>query len=161
MSYVTSARRPLMTVWNRIRTLSFSHLQAAVGLLAGIVSITGALFSVAQFVYPHKTGELVTVVQDAGSHRAVIDAAVEVLTTENALVATLAPDTSGRATQALREGTYIVRVSHPHYASEVRHIQVLPHQTVEVRATLRAGSSSPSDRTISNGWRAVRRALHF
>jgi hypothetical protein len=102
-----------------------------------------------------------SVVQEAGSHRAVTDAAVEVLTTDNALVASLAPDTSGRATQALREGAYIVRVSHPRYGSEVRHIQVLPHQTVEVRANLHAGSSSPVDRTVSNGLRAVRRALHF
>jgi len=160
-SIVTLTMQPLITVWNRIRAFSFSHVQAVVGTLAGIVSITGALFSVVQFVYPSKTGELVTVVQDAGSHRAVSDAAVEVLTTDNALVATLAPDMSGRAAQPLREGTYIVRVSHPRYASEERHILVMPHQTVEVRATLRAGSSSPSDRSVSNGWRAFRRALHF
>jgi Carboxypeptidase regulatory-like domain len=136
-------------------------VQAVVGTVAGIISIAGALFSVAQFIRPNKTGELVTVVQDAGTRRAVIDAAVEVLTTDNALVATLAPDTSGRAMQPLPAGAYIVRVSHPRYASEARHIQVLPHQTVEVRATLRAGSSAPSERTVSNGWRAFRRALHF
>jgi hypothetical protein len=161
MPHLPPVPRPLTAVWNRIRTFSFSHVQAVVGTLAGIVSITGALFSVAQFVHPNKTGELVAVVQDAGSHRAVVDAAVEVLTTDNALVATLAPDAAGRAAQPLREGAYVVRVSHPRYAPEVRHIQVLPRQTVEVRAALRAGSSSPSARAASNGWRAVRRALHF
>jgi hypothetical protein len=149
--------------WNRIRNLRFSHVQAIVGTLAGVVSVAGALFSVVQFVRPTTTGKLVTVVQEAGSRRALTDAAVEVLTTDNALVATLAPDTSGRAIQALREGVYIVRVSHPRYSSEVRQIQVLPHQTVEVRATLRADSSSPADmdRAVSSGLHAIRRALHF
>jgi hypothetical protein len=37
----------------------------------------------------------------AGSHRSVTDATVEVLTTENALVATLTPDSAGRVTQEL------------------------------------------------------------
>jgi len=161
MPFLTLTARLLTAIRNRIPSLRFSHVQAVVGTVAGIISIAGALFSVAQFVYPSKTGQLVTVVQDAGSHRAVSDASVEVLTADNALVATLAPDPSGRVTQPLREGAYIVRVSHPRYAPEVRHILVMPHQTVEVRAALRAGSSSPSERTVSNGWRAVRRALHF
>jgi hypothetical protein len=148
-------------VWNRLRKLSFSHVQAVVGTLAGIVSVAGALFSVVQFVRPGKTGELVTVVQEAGSRRAVTDAVVEVLTADNALVTTLSPDRSGRATQALREGVYVVRVSHPRYAPEMRHVQVVPHQTVEVRALLQAEASSSADRTVGNGLRAIRRALHF
>lgn len=152
----------LVALWSRIRAgLSFSRVQAVVGTLAGIVSVTGAVLSVVQFVRPTNTGELVAVVQDAGSHRAVAGASVEVLTADNALVATLTPDASGRAARALREGVYVVRVSHPRYTAEVRHVQVQPSQTVEVRAALRAGSSSPVGRTIGDGMRAVRRALHF
>jgi len=141
--------------------LWLSRVQAVIGTIAGIVSIVGALFSVVQFFRPTNTGELVTVVQEAGSHRAVTDAAVEVLTADNALIATLTPDAAGRAVQALREGAYVVRVSHPRYAAEVRHIQMLPRQTVEVKATLRAGSSSAVERTLGGSVRAVRRALHF
>ena len=127
-------------LWKRVGgTLSFSNVQAVVGTLAGIVSVTGAVFSVAQYVRPTNTGELVTVVQDAGSHRALPDAAVEVLTVDNALVATLRPDAAGRAQQSLREGVYVVRVSHPRYTAEVRHVQVMPSQKVEITTTLRAG----------------------
>ncbi len=150
----------MAAVWNGIRRLSFSHVQAVVGTLAGIVSVAGACYSVVQFICPTNTGELVTVVQ-AASHRPVTDAAVEVLTPDNALVATLTPDAAGRAEHALREGVYVVRVSHPGYSADVRRVQVLPRQTVEVVATLRSGSSTPVDRTVSNGVRAVRRALRF
>ena len=147
-----------------LRALSLSRLQAVVGTVAGLISIGGAAFSVAQFARPAaNTGDLVAIVQAAGSHRAVADATVEVLTTQNAIVATLTPDPTGRASQELREGVYVVRVSHPRYAAEVRHVQVLPRQTVEVRASLRAGSSSPSavERAVNDGVGAVRRALRF
>ena len=100
-------------------------------------------------------------VQEAGSHRSVSDATIEVLTTQNDIVATLTPDSSGRATRDLKEGVYVVRISHPRYAAEVRRVQVLSSQTVEIRTTLRAGSSSPLDRAVNSGVRAVRKALHF
>ena len=101
------------------------------------------------------------IVQAADSHRSISDATIEVLTSQNAIVATLTPDATGRATQALREGVYVVRVSHPRYAAEVRRIHVLPRQTVEIRASLRAGSSSPFEHAVNNGVNAVRRALRF
>jgi len=144
--------------------VSLSGVQAIVGLLAGIVSITGAAFSLVQFARPANTGDLVTIVQAAGSRRSVTDATVEVLTAQNAVVATLTPDSTGRVTQTLTEGVYVVRVTHPRYAADVRRVQVLPGQAVEVRASLRAGSSSPSspiERAVSGGVSAVRRALRF
>jgi hypothetical protein len=144
-----------------IRRLPLSRFQSLVGTLAGIASITGAAFSLVHFVYPANTGDLVTIVQAAGSRRGVTDATIEVLTTQDAIVATLTPDSTGRVTQELTEGIYVVRVSHPGYAAEVRRVQVLPRQTVEVRASLRAGSSSPLERAANNGMSAVRRALRF
>ena len=47
--------------------LSLSRFQAVVGTLAGIASITGAAFSLVQFARPANTGDLVTIVQAAGS----------------------------------------------------------------------------------------------
>jgi hypothetical protein len=54
-----------------------------------------------------------------------------------------------------------VRVSHPRYAAEARRIQVMPRQTTEVRANMRAGSSSPIERVVNNGVNALRKALRF
>lgn len=159
-------------IWqNRVLGRSLSGAQAMIGTLAGIVSIGGAVVSLVQFAHPATTGDLVAVVQAAGSHIAVTNATVEVLTPQNALVATLTSDASGRATHALKEGVYVVRVSHPKYAADERHVQVLPRQTVEVRASLRAesstttrvGSSSPTniDRAVDKGVGAVLKALRF
>lgn len=142
-------------------SVSLSRVQAIVGTSAGIISITGAVFSFTPFARPANTGELVATVQEAGSHRRIADATIEVLTLDNAVVATLAPDATGRATENLREGVYVVRVSHPRYAADVRRIQVLPRHTVEIKTNLRAGSSSPVQRAVNDGMRAVRRALPF
>ena len=157
----TSPGKSTWAVARLLRGPSLSRFQAVVGTLAGIVSITGAAFSLVEFARPANTGDLVTIVQAAGSRGSVTDATIEVLTTQNAIVATLTPDSTGRVTQELTEGIYVVRVSHPRYAPEVRRVQVVPRQTVEIRASLRAGSSSPIKRAVNGGASAVRRALRF
>ncbi len=153
------------TAWAAVKHLlgglSLSRIQSVVATLAGIATVTGAAFSLMQFARPGNTGQLVAIVQAAGSHRSVADATVEILTTQNALVATLTPNSAGRATQELREGVYVVRVSHPRYGADVHRVQVVPRQTIEIRANLRAGSSSPIDRAVNRGVGAVRRALGF
>lgn len=141
--------------------VSLSRVQAMIGMLAGIISIGGALFSVSPLAQAFTRGELVTTVQDAASHRGVADATIEVLTTQNDIVATLTPDATGRARQDLKEGVYVVRVSHPRYAADVHRVQVLSRQTVEIRATLHAGTSSPIERAVNDGVRALRKALRF
>ncbi len=141
--------------------VSLSRVQAVVGTLAGIVSIAGEVVSVTPLVRSATTGQLVATVQEAGSHRGVSDATVEVLTPTNEVVATLVPDAAGRATEDLKEGVYVVRVSHPRYAAETRRVQIVSRHTVEIRTNLRAGSSSPAQRAVNDGLRAVRRALRF
>jgi hypothetical protein len=153
----SAAQTTWATAYRLVRGLSLSRVQTLVATLAGIVSIGGAAWSVVDFARGGDTGELVAVVQAAGSHRIVPDATIEVLTTQDALVATLTPDATGRATQELKGGVYVVRISHPNYAVEARRIQVMPQQTTEVRTNLHAGSSSPVNRAAG----AVRKALHF
>ena len=148
--------------WKRVTGgVSLSRVQAIVGTVAGIISITGAAFSISPLAQASTSGELVATVQEAGSRRGVSDATIEVLTTQNDVVATLTPDANGRATRDLREGVYVVRVSHPRYAAETRRVQVFSRQTVEIRAILHAGSSSPLDRAVNSGVRAVRKAFRF
>jgi hypothetical protein len=161
------APSPLQSAWAACKRfapgLSLSRFHTVVGTLAGIASIGGAAFSLVQFVRPANTGDLVTIVQAAGSRRSLADATIEVLTTQNAIVATRTPDSEGRVTQELTEGVYVVRVSLQGYSPEVRRVQVLPRQTVEIRANLRAGSSSssPIERAANSGVNSVRRALGF
>lgn len=141
--------------------VSLSRVQSLVATIAGVVSITGALLSVSPLARAFSTGELVATVQDA-SHHGLQSATVEVLTTDDHIVATLTPDAAGHARKDLKEGPYVVRVTRPGYAPEVRRVQVLPRQTVEVRAALHAvPASSPADRAVNNGLRAVRKAFHF
>lgn len=144
-----------------VRGSSLSRVQAIVGTLAGLASIIGVAFSLLQVARPADTGELVTIVQAAGSSSNITDATIEVLNTQDALVATLKPDATGRAAQELKQGVYVVRVSHPRYAAEARRIQVVPGQTTEIRTSLRAGTSSTVERAVNNGVSAVKKALRF
>ena len=157
----TAPRKSTWAAVSFMLGLSLSRFQAVVGTLAGITSITGAAYSFVQVEPPPKTGDLVTIVHATGSRGSITDATIEVLTTENALVATLTPDPTGRVTHKLEEGVYVVRVSHPRYAPEVRRVQVRPQETVEIRASLRAGSSSPIKRAVNGSVRAVRKVFRF
>ena len=162
---LSGMRTTASAAWAATRRLShavsLSRIQTLVATLAGIVSIGGAAWSVIDFARGGNTGELVAVVQAAGSHRSVPDATVEILTTQDALVATLTPDATGRATQELNEGEYVVRVSHPRYAVEARRIQVMPQHTTEVRTNLRTGSSSPVNRAAEKSATALRKIFRF
>lgn len=140
-------------------SFSLTRVQAIIGTLAGIVSIGGAVLSFVPSGHAWSNGDLVAIVKASG--KPVADATIEVLTPQNALVATVTPDASGRATQELPEGVYLVRVSHPRYAADVRRVQVVPRQTVEIRANLRAGSSTSVDHAVNNAVTAVRRAFRF
>lgn len=143
--------------------VSLSRFQAMVGLLAGVVSVSGAVLSVPQFFKPALgMGEVVAIVREAKSEKAVAGATIEILTPQNALVTTLTPNSLGQARHTLKEGPYRVRVSHPRFSAEVRQIQVFSGQTAEIRVRLHAGSSSPlahAERVASGGVRAVRRLL--
>jgi hypothetical protein len=162
-SAVASTQTPAFGAWNRLRHgLSLSRIQSVIGTMTGIITIVGAGYSVVQFARPAPdTGELVAVVQDAGTHAGISNATIEVLTLENALVATLTPDAAGRATHDLKEGVYLVRVSHPRYAAESRRIQVQPGKPTEIRASLRTGSSSPIERAVNDGVSALRKKFRF
>ena len=138
-----SGAAPPRRIW---RSVSLSRLQTIVGLVAGFLSILGAVTSIPSFWKSAPgTGLLVAVVQDAKSERALTDATVEVLTTQDAVVTTLSPSYSGRVRYTLHEGAYRLRVSHPRFGAESRPIQVIGGQTTEVHVRLRPGSSSPVD----------------
>jgi hypothetical protein len=134
-------------MWDFKQKLSLSKVQTIVGLTAGLLSIS---FSLAALLKPPSNkAELVAVVQDGKTDKAVSDAMVEVLTTEDAIITSLKPDWSGKARFKLDEGRYRVRVSHPKYRSEVRNVQLVSKESTEIRLQLR--SSTPLD---------VRRLFH-
>jgi hypothetical protein len=120
--------------------ISLSRLQTFVSLAAGIVSITVAIPNF--FRSGATKGELVAIVQEAKTDKAISDAKIEVLTPQGSLVTTLTPDLSGKASCKLDEGRFRVRVSHPRFGDQVREVQVVSKQTTQLRVELRASSSS-------------------
>ncbi len=136
--------------------LSFSRVQATLGIIAAVLSIGGALYG---YLRPGRTapadsGEVIAIVQDRAG-KPVTDATVEVLTPKDALVTTL-PVAGGEARRTLREGSYRLRVSHPRYATETRQIQVLAGQSAEIHIRLAprpvaSSPLSPAERAVNQG----------
>jgi hypothetical protein len=124
-SWVGSLRQPLSTY------------QTLVGLLAGIVTISGALASInGVSASAPPQGELVALVHDARQRRPVADATLEILTAQDALVTTLNVESDGRVTRRLKEGTYRLRVAHAGFVSETRAVEVHAGQRSEIRLAL-------------------------
>ncbi len=144
---------------------SLSILQSVVGLAAGLISIVGAAYSAVQLFKPGpQFGEVVAIVREAKSDKPVADATIEIFTRDDALVNTLTSVDRGQIRQALKGGTYRVRVSHPRFAAEVRNVQVVAGQTAQVRIQLthRVGGSSPlgaATHAVNEGVGAVRRII--
>ena len=114
-----------------------SSLQTVVGILAGISSIAGAVYSAMQYVKPvPAVGEVVAVVHAVGSDQVVPNATIEVLTPGDALVATLTPGADGQARQTLKEGLYRVRITAPKFDAQARAIQIQSGATAELRFAL-------------------------
>ena len=105
-------------------------------------------------------GQIVAIVAEAKTEKAITDAKIEILTPQNALITTVTPNYFGKARHSLEEGPYRIRVSHPRYAAEVRQVHVVKGQTAEVHLRLRGGSSSPLDqaeRVVREGVGLVKR----
>src|SRR3989475_4686796 len=114
---------------------ALASLQSAVSFLVGLVSRTRALYSALRFVKPAPaTGEVLAVVRAAKTDRALPGSAIEVLTPQDALVATLTASDDGSARRALAEGSYRVRVTAPRFRAQTREVQVRRDGRGKVRA---------------------------
>jgi hypothetical protein len=130
--------------------VNLSMFQTVVGLTAGAVSILGALLAVPNYFKPAiGKGEVVAVVVDAKTEKAVSNATVEILTLNNAVVTTVSSGFFGKASSTLEEGQYRIRVKHPKFGAEVRHVQVVSGQSAEVRVQLRSGASAPLNEAVN------------
>ena len=147
---------------------TLSGAQSVIGLLAGIFSVVGGVYTGVQFLNrPSDTGELVTVVRDARTDRPVTGPNVEILGADDAIVTTLGAGDSGQVRTRLHEGTYRVRVTHPRYATDTRRVRVGAGQTAEVRIQLAPrppGSGPPAvvtgaARAVNEGVGAIRHLL--
>jgi hypothetical protein len=139
---------------------SFSRAQALVGLLAGLISICGALFSYLRPLAPplSTTGEVVALVQVAHSMRPLTGAQIEVLTPKDTAIVTTLVTENGRARQALKEGIYRLRVTYPRFEPQVRQVLVIGGQTARIRIGL-TPHPEEEKRTFSAGFGAIRRVF--
>ena len=142
----------------------FASLQSAVSLLAGLASLSGALYSAVQFVKPGapRTGEIRAIVRAAKGDKTPPGATVEILTPQDTLVATLKPGDDGSARGVLDEGPYRMRATAPRFEPQTRDVQVQRGATAEVRLQLvqqEVDDVATAGRGRRSGVRPLSRAL--
>ena len=141
--------------------VTLSTFSTAVGLITGVSSIVGALLAIPGYFQPAPgKGQVMAVVVDAKTDKAVSNATLEILTPNNALVTTAGSNYFGKVNSTLDEGQYRIRVTHPKFGAETRNVQVMSGQSTEVRIRLRSGASAPlreAERVVGKGVNAVRR----
>ena len=103
---------------------------------AGVLSLVGAGYSGVSYLMAPTQGEVAALVREGKTDRPVSEATVEVLTTANTLVTTLAPAADGWARRSLGAGSYHIRATGPGFGSDTKPIQVVAGRTVEVRFQL-------------------------
>jgi Carboxypeptidase regulatory-like domain len=142
---------------------SLHRFQALVGLLAGMLSISGAFYSYTRPLAPSTptTGEIVALVQVEHSSRPLTGATIEVVTVKDAAIVTTLLTENGRARQTLKEGIYRLRVTYPRFDPQVRQVLVLSGQTSRLRIGLVPHPVPPRPEEpknpVSTGFGAIRR----
>jgi len=138
-----------MSLFERIRAVITLHrFQAIVGITAGFLSIGATVWGILFATRPPKSGEIVLIVQEARTDKPLAAATVELMTSKDALIATIVTK-DGTARQKLTVGDYRIRVSHPGFTTETRQIQVVGGQNQELRIRLAARPAeraSPADK---------------
>lgn len=125
-----------MRLFARLRdSISLTVVRTGVLLIAASLSISGYVYSYLKVASLPTHGELLTVVRDR-SQTPLSDAYVQVLTLDNAPVASFSAAAPPGGPRILKEGTYRLRVSHPKYVTEARMVQVIAGHTSEVRVKL-------------------------
>src|SRR4051812_26912859 len=116
---------------------SISSFQAAVSLLAGLASLSGAAYSAVRFVSPtSRAGEVLAVVRVGETDKRVAGATIEILSGEDAVVATLTGDAEGTVRRTLPEGAYRLRATAPRFEPQMRAVEVHREGLAEVRFAL-------------------------
>jgi Carboxypeptidase regulatory-like domain len=126
-----------------------STVQTVVGIVAGLLTIGGGFFSFSGFAAPNalpQQGEIVAVVQDVRTSKPLSHATVEIFTPQDAIVTTLDVEPDGHLARRLKEGQYRLRVTHPGFLTEVRHIEVHAGQRSDFRIAM--GPRPPAPRVM-------------
>jgi len=143
----------------------FASLQSVVSMLAGLASLSGALYSAMEYVKPApRTGEILVAVHSAKADKPPEGTTVEILTPTDTLIATLKPGDDGQARQVLDEGAYHLRATAPRFEAQTRDVRVQRGATAEVGVQLvqkdpDPDSASAANRTRRSGVRPLSRAL--
>ena len=124
---------------------SFAPLQSTVSVLAGLVSISGAVYSAVRYVKPVPgTLDVLAVVRSDAGDRPLAGSTVAIATRDDVPVAQLTAPADGHVRQPLHEGDYRLRVSAPRCQPQMRDVHLEAGAMTAVRFELAQEETSPT-----------------
>jgi len=144
---------------------SFASLQSAVSVLAGLVSISGAVYSAVRYVKPAPgTLDVLAVMRSDTGDRPLAGSRLRIATRDDVPVAELTAPTDGHVHQPLLAGDYRLRVSAPSFQPQTRDVHLESGTTTAVRFELAQEQTSPTAgrgrvARTSDGGRALSRGM--
>jgi hypothetical protein len=124
---------------------SFASLQSTVSVLAGLVSISGAVYSAVRYVKPTPgTLDVLAVVRSETGDRPLSGSTVRIATRDDVPVAELTAPPDGHVRQPLHEGDYRLRVSAPSFQPQTRDVHLEAGTMTAVRFELAQAETSPT-----------------
>ena len=118
--------------------LKLTTIQTIVATLAGVISITGGLYSLRHTLFGSPAaGSLAGVVRDQIVGKPLLEASVEVADSEDLIVGTLYTGQDGRYSLGkLKEGAYVVKAAAVRHVPQVKTVTVRPGQGTMVNFDL-------------------------
>ena len=144
---------------------SVASLQSAVSVLAGLVSISGAVYSAVRYVKPAPgTLDVLAVVHSATGDRPLSGSTVQIVTCDDVPVAEVTAPADGHVRQPLHDGDYRLRVSAPNFQPQTRDVHLEAGAMTAVRFELAQEETSPTAgrgrvARTSDGGRALSRGI--
>ena len=124
---------------------SFASLQSTVSVLAGLVSISGAVYSAVRYVKPAPgTLDVLAVMHSGAGDRPLAGSTVQIVTRDDVPVAEFTAPADGHIRQPLHEGDYRLRVSAPSCQPQTRDVHLEAGTMTAVRVELAQEETSPT-----------------
>jgi len=124
---------------------SVASLQSVVSVLAGLVSISGAVYSAVRYVTPAPgTLDVLAVIHSHAGDRPLAGSTLQIVTRDDVPVAELTAPADGHVRQPLHAGDYRLRLSAPSFQPQTGDVHLEPGTMTAVRFELAQEETSPT-----------------
>lgn len=113
------------------KTPIIKKIETIVAILAGLATFIVGFYSIKKDLFKGK-GTIVGIVRDFKSQHPIAEVKIEVTDPSGQLITTFKSDRNGEFKEELKEGNYIIKVTHPSYDPQIANINITGKETSRI-----------------------------